>query len=202
MHSNHIHKTEIIIKDYFMLRNAHIEDCKIILQVAARNLFFTNITFRNCEFIVKKELKNFMRWNTCHLEGCSFEGVLRGNRFGAKSLETDYEGVSGLVNCDFTKATLDACDFYECCEMETIKLPIKDHLFFYDRAKNLPTIKHIEWNGKLNVIFRAFDTVPVLPTQRLVVKNLPRLIKDYGGSVEEIYEKLKDYDFIQMEKPV
>ena len=103
---------------YYLGHNLTLRSCTLEIKVPRRALVVAHTRFIECTLLAKRELKNF-RWESAHLQGCTFTGRFSGNDFGSWP---DWPEKGSIQNCDFSAARLDECRFLGC-DVATLRFP-------------------------------------------------------------------------------
>jgi len=93
----------------FIWGGARLENCVLDIRGAGFNLL--DATLLNCRIRARRRLSN-VRFVETVFENCTFEGSLVGCRFGFRRGESQNPRAY-YRNCDFSKARLDLCEFFE-----------------------------------------------------------------------------------------
>jgi len=133
------------------------KNCEIILKVSTKNLTITDTKFINCQIIAKKKLVNCQEWSSAIIKGCSFKGSFVGNDFGYSD---EKYGNGSIDDCNFSEADLRYCRLMSC-DLKNFKLPQWPYFTVENPFKQKEVIASIEWSGKLKtwakVLMRSQD---------------------------------------------
>lgn len=103
---------------YYLGHNLTLRNCTIVIKVPRRALVVAHTRFIECTIEAKRELKSF-RWESAHLQGCTFTGRFSGNDFGSWPARPEK---GSIQDCDFSAARLDECRFLGC-DIATLRFP-------------------------------------------------------------------------------
>jgi hypothetical protein len=173
---------------YFLGPNLTLRNCTLVLQIAARNLVIPQARFIDCTFVVKRELKGF-RWDTAHLQGCRFTGLLSSNDFGEfpRSL-----GTGSIEGCDFTEATLQGCRFVGC-DARTLRFPSWPCFTLFDPVRRWRELSAYPWPGTIGRI--TIEGLEISPaTTAALTLSAPVLAERHGTTPEAIKAVLEKLD--------
>jgi hypothetical protein len=126
--------------------------------------------FRNSSIRVVKTCNK--EWFGCFFDGCFFRGRYYDCRFGCMPSD-ECQIQPGLRNCDFSKASLNLCSFWNCTPAD-LKMPSWPHVTIFEPAKNaadfaeLCSDPFLEWIHEL-----TRDRTEVTA----VIYNLPKFLR-------------------------
>lgn len=95
-----------------------MKHCRIECRVPARELVLTDVEMHHCTFVAKKQLTGY-KFLRARFYDCVFEGTYSGCDFGKRA--EVYDNLGDIARCDFSKARLDACRFFNA-DIESISL--------------------------------------------------------------------------------
>jgi hypothetical protein len=135
-----------------------------------------------CDIRLKQALVS-SRWLNAYLEGCTFQGKLRGCDFG--HLPEFYHPDAGIKNCDFTHATVDWCQFIDC-DISTLQFQGWPHFAVASPKQNASLFASLAWPTKdwKSIWVEVLRSSP--ENTSAVLHYTPSLLKEMGGSEEEI----------------
>jgi len=178
---------------YFLGRNLTLNNCTLVLKVAARNLLIRNVRFIGCTFEVKQELKNH-DWSHAFLRGCRFSGRLSGCDFGHRSPLTPGRENGGIEDCDFSDARLDGCRFHGC-DPRRLRFPKWPCFTLLDPIGRARELNSVEWPGTFgSVTVEHLSTQP--PSTVAVTLLAPAMAKRHGTTPEELRAVIEKFDCI------
>ncbi len=98
-----------------------LRHCRIECHITARELVLTDVEMHHCTFVAKKQLTGY-KFLRARFYDCAFEGTYSGCDFGKR--KEIYNGLGDIARCDFSRARLDACRFFNC-EVDSLILATK-----------------------------------------------------------------------------
>jgi len=144
-----------------------LADCVIESSVPARALGI-RATITGGEFKTKVQLHGFL-WREARLERVKFIGRYRNNRFG----HLPELGKKGSVqNCDFSAASLDDCEFYDC-NVDSLRYPDWPHLTAVHPKQALADLKSRSMSASLRRFFEYLERLD--DGCDAIVRNVDRL---------------------------
>ena len=102
----------------FIYGGTVLDDCEIRILCGAQSVQIFNATIRNSIIKTRRELKSLQLLDV-HFDGCKFLGKYSGCRFG----QLTPQNTGTIVNCDFSAARLDLCDFYSGADIDSLVFP-------------------------------------------------------------------------------
>jgi hypothetical protein len=180
---------------YFLGSNVTFRNCTFVLKVSGRNLSFDQGTrFIDCTFEVKQELKNHQDWVFASLQGCRFKGRLTGCDFGHWPDYSERAGHGSIEDCDFTEARLDGCRIMGS-DPATIRFPKWPCFTFLDPIRRAPELRGVKWPGRFGRV-----TVDELHTQpaptRALTYHAPSIARRLETTEEELRAVIEKFDCI------
>jgi hypothetical protein len=176
---------------YFLGPRLTLRHCTLVLRLAARDLVIPQARFTDCTFIAKRELKNF-RWESAHLQGCTFTGRFSGNDFGSWP---DCPEEGSVQNCDFSAARLDECRFLGC-DVTTLRFPRWPcFTILHPYARHRELAKY-PWPGDIGRIDAGFWAKTPATTVAMTY-SAPDLAKRSGTTPEAIKAVLEKLDGVR-----
>ncbi len=189
-----------------MLLRCNLHNCEV-------NVFdslltrFVNCSFLDCTLVAHREFKKSL--DACRWLGCHFVGDYCGVGFGSRGRYCELSAGEMVVNCDFSKANLDMCGFYEAdlktirfpswpnvtilrpsdhkAELQALKVPSAIQIWWDIIASDchpLYSAKSFNWNRivemRKNAKFIPMDFEPATEELRQALSTLPFVIIDGG----------------------
>lgn len=99
-----------------------LHHCLIECRVTAHELVLTDVEMHHCTFVAKKQLTGY-KFLRARFYDCAFEGTYSGCDFGKRA--EVYNNLGDIARCDFRKARLDACRFFNC-DVDSLNLATKE----------------------------------------------------------------------------
>jgi hypothetical protein len=88
-----------------------LRHCRIESHISARELVLTDVEMYHCAFVTKKTITGY-KFLRARFYDSTFEGTYSGCDFGKRT--EVYDNLGDIVRCDFSKARLDGCRFFNC----------------------------------------------------------------------------------------
>ena len=147
-----------------------LTDCVIESSVPARALSI-RATLIGGEFKTKVQLDGFF-WCEARLERVKFSGRYRNNRFGHLS---EYGAKGAVENCDFSSASLDDCEFYDC-NVDSLRYPTWPHFTAVHPKQVLADLESQSMSRSLRRFFEYLESLD--DGCEAIVRNVDRLKLD------------------------
>jgi hypothetical protein len=87
-----------------------LRHCRVECHITARELVLTDVELHHCNFVARKQLTGY-KFLEARFYDCAFEGTYSGCDFGKRA--EVYDNLGDIARCDFSKARLDACRFFD-----------------------------------------------------------------------------------------
>lgn len=155
-----------------------LNDCVIESSVPASSLSI-RARIIGGSFESKVQLNGFS-WCEAHLEKVAFSGRYRNNRFG---LLPEYGNKGAVHACDFSSATLDDCEFYNC-DVDSLVFPAWPHLTVLHPKQFMSTLdKHIVTDTGRDF----FDFLQYLDDDcKAIVRKVTKLTLPEGFPIDDL----------------
>jgi hypothetical protein len=132
--------------------SAVLRRCRVECHVTARELVLTDVEMHHCTFVAKKQLTGY-KFLEARFYDCAFEGTYSGCDFGKRA--GAYDNLGDIARCDFNKARLDACRFFNC-DVDSLNLNTKrPNLLFVRPQVQLASIDPGPMTTALDIYFRV-----------------------------------------------
>jgi uncharacterized protein YjbI with pentapeptide repeats len=99
-----------------------LRHCRVECHITARELVLTDVEMHHCNFVARKQLTGY-KFLEARFYDCAFEGTYSGCDFGKRA--EVYDNLGDIARCDFSKARLDACRFFNC-DVDSLNLATKE----------------------------------------------------------------------------
>lgn len=170
-----------------------LDHCRVIIRASGQNLVIARTKLLNCQIEIRRQLTNFW-WDAAQIEGCTFQGKLRGNYFGHQP-STGTSSWGSIQDCDFTAAILDDCRFVGC-DIKTIKLPSWPCFTMLDPHQNAAFFQDATLPASLRSWARYNAGQPMFVVA--VSSYAPTILERSGGTEDEIKTFLEKLEFIRL----
>jgi hypothetical protein len=179
---------------YFLGANLTLRHCSIILKVPSRNLFTRGVSFIDCTFEVKQELKNHQEWIFAAIKGCQFKGRFSGCDFGKWPGYSEGWENGSIEDCDFTDARLDGCRFMSC-DPKALKFPKWPCFTILEPLRVASELRGAGWPGRFGeLVMDTLDEHPA-PTRALTL-YAPEEARRFKTTPEDIRAAIERFDCI------
>lgn len=159
-----------------------LEKCTVRVRCEGRNLVIQESTFVACRIVAD-------RLQDCPLtdvvfEDCIFEGTFQECDFGPN--ETGFEGNGRLGHCDFTRAVLDTCQFYNT-DLAELALNA-DRAVVIGNPSTHESLLDARWPGRIRFLMEGIAESS--NEVSFVVLDLPSLEVEYAIAGETVRQLL------------
>ena len=162
-----------------------LRGCRITSRATSKNLVIGPVWIIESQFESKVTLKN-NNWCRARLHNTSFLGHYAGCDFG---WWPEYAAEKGeVVACDFTKASLEGCRFFNC-SVESVDLPRWPFFSIVDPQRVASEIKSIRWPGDCGRRMRLIAESPKGVT--ISCQNATALARKYGCTESDLRAALE-----------
>ena len=188
LHDEEIADREIVIgssEATVLGKRLVLRRCRIASRAASKNLVVGPVWIIQSQFESKVTLRN-NNWCRARLHSTTFLGHYVGCDFG---WWPEYAPEKGeVIGCDFTKATLEGCRFFNCAS-ESIGLPTWPGFSILNPRGVASEIKSIQWPGDCGRRMRLIAESPEGVT--ISCQNATSLSQRYGCAPSDLRTALE-----------
>lgn len=167
-------------------------DCRLELACDPAGLVVAGVLMERGSFVATRRATDFQFYNA-RFVGTAFEGTFHGCDFGAPA-ELDVQP-TGVVRCDFSRATLHLCAFMQS-EVESCVFAPWPTVVVLDPCANARELERLALPRRWGPVIEVLTTGP--SDCNAVVIDVRTLIAEFGGDEKELRRRLAALPFVKI----